>query len=174
MEGIPAPLHINGKWDLTLGDVSPRRIDYLYSWTDDPQTRHFSGSGIYDIDFILGENYVNEQTVLQLNPGKVGVVAEIFVNDIKAGTVWMREQNINITDFVKKGRNHLRIKATNLLINRVSAMTKPLPVPKEIRAQYGGALELKSMPREFGYDALPASGLLGPVRIEALKKVKID
>ena len=174
VSGIPAPLNISGKWKLKLGGNPPKEINFLSSWTDDPQMRHFSGTGVYDIDFRLDEKYVNDNIILKLDLGKVGVVAEIIINDKNAGTVWMRDQKTDITKLVKKGRNHLQVKVTNLLINRVSAMTKPLPLPKEMLEHYGGPLDVTNLPREFGYDALPASGLLGPVRIETLKKVAIE
>ena len=174
IDGIPAPLNIAGKWELKLGDNAAEELDHLYSWTDNPQMRHFSGTGTYDLDFNLSGAYVNENIRLMLDLGKVGVVAEVSVNGEKAGTVWMREQKLDISKAVKKGQNHLQVKVTNLLINRISAMTKPLPVHRDIQARYGGALKVKQMPREFGYEALPASGLLGPVVIKAVKQVQID
>ena len=174
INGIPAPLNISGKWKLQLGDSQAKEMYNLFSWTDDVQMRHFSGTGVYDIDFRLDENFVNDNILLKLDLGKVGVVAKISINGKNAGTVWMCDQKTDITKLVKKGRNHLRVKVTNLLINRVSAMTEPLPVPKDMLKHFGGPLKVEHLPREFGYEALPASGLLGPVRIEALKKVEIE
>jgi len=43
--------------------------------------------------------------ILYLNPGKVGEVAEVFINGQNAGITWMRSQDINITGLVKKGKN---------------------------------------------------------------------
>jgi hypothetical protein len=81
-----------------------------------------------------------------------------------------------ITKLVKAVENKMEILLTNALINRVSAMTEPNPIPAELVPVYGSAPTLTSgiLPREFGFQPLPASGLMGPVVIIPLKKVTVS
>ena len=102
---------------------------------------------------------------MYLDLGKVGNIAEAKINGKEAGIVWMRGQKPEVTGVLKSGLNHLEIMVTNTLINRISAMKEPNPVPDYLIARYGEKDKLKEVPREFGFSPLPAAGLLGPVRL---------
>lgn len=84
----------------------------------------------------------------------------------------MQGQTLDVTELVLSGNNSLTIWVTNTNINRVSAFTEPVPVPEELTGRFGKATA-ERLPREFGFDALPASGLLGPVKIIPYKEVSI-
>jgi len=88
----------------------------------------------------------------------------------------MTGQTLDITGLVHKGENSLVIHVTNTNINRVSAFKEPLPVPLDLQQIYGKRKTGGSgrIPREFGFEPLPSSGLLGPVLIIPRKKVKIS
>ena len=180
MHGVPAPYHISGNWKMELeGKQFPkitRTTQVLSSWTDDTATRHFSGTGKYEIGFELPAAYVNNDMELLLDVGKVGQIAEVFVNGKNAGVIWMRGQNLEISQLVQTGENKLVLLVTNTLINRISAMTEPNPVPENLVERFGSAPTPTpgSLPREFGFQPLPASGLLGPVKIVPVKKVRIE
>ena len=148
----------------------------LSSWTDDETTRHFSGTGKYEINFELPAGYVNPELELLLDVGKVGQIAEVFINGKNAGVIWMRGQNLEISKLIKIGENKMEVLVTNTLINRVSAMTEPNPVPAELVPVYGSAPAQSpgSLPREFGFQPLPVSGLMGPVTIIPVKKVLVE
>jgi hypothetical protein len=62
---------------------------------------------------------------------------------------------------------------TNTLINRVSGFTEPRPVPEELVGRFGSRTTPSGMPPEFGFEPLPASGLMGPVKIRVSKMVGI-
>jgi len=179
VSGIPAPLLVSGQWTLTFeGKGFPgmtKTMDRLISWTDDPKTRHFSGTGRYEIQFDLPQEYVAANIILQLDLGRVGNIADVRLNGKKAGIIWMREQTMDITRLARTGKNKLVVDVTNTLINRVSAMKKAPPVPKELVPHYGAgtAKAATRIPREFGFKALPASGLMGPVKITAQKRMDV-
>lgn len=86
----------------------------------------------------------------------------------------MRDQKLDITGVVKEGDNKLVILVTNTLINRVSAMKEPPPVPEDIVSRFGNGIIIKDIPREFGFKPLPASGLIGPVQIMPMLAVTVD
>ena len=53
-------------------------------------------------------------------------------------------------------------------------MTKPPAVPDELVSRFGSGAVLTETPREFGFKALPASGLIGPAQIIAVKEIKAE
>ena len=174
---VPAPLNIAGNWHFLLsGKDFPgmeTTINTLYSWTDGPKTRHVSGQGKYEIEFDVPDLYLNSDNVVLLDLGKVGNIAEVVLNGHKVGTVWMREQKLNVTEALKSGKNKLVVLVTNTGINRASAFKEPPPVPQELVARFGSGLVYQSA-REFGFSPLPPSGLMGPVRLIIKKKVKTE
>jgi len=177
VSGLPSPMVINGNWKLTLESNHfkkvEKRLNYLGSWTEDEGTKHFSGTGKYTIEFEVPEEYINPDLKLELDLGKLGNVAEVLVNGKKAGTIWMKGQKYEITNFLKKGQNKLTVYVTNTNINRVSGFNEITPVPLDLVEKYGTA-KATSLPREFGFEPLPPSGLMGPVKINPIKIVKIS
>jgi len=179
VEDIPAPFRIDGHWRMTLaGDNFPpvdSTLTHLVSWTENPLTEHFSGSGHYETAFDLPEEYLAPDLQLQLDLGRVGNVAVVELNDNNLGTVWVRDQVLDITKAVRHGRNRLVIVVTNTLINRVSGLEEPVPIPGDLVDHYGSdtTAHSASFRGSIGFRPLPASGLLGPVRILAAKRVDI-
>jgi len=181
VKNIPAPFIISGDWkstfvenDITVLDTSFSR---LTSWTENDKTRHFSGTATYNINFDLHEEYISDDHVLLLDPGKVGNIAEVELNGVKVGTTWMREQTLDISDVLISGTNHLKIFITNTLINRISAMKTAPPVPEHLVSKFGSGITTYSAGMqktiEMGFKPLPQSGLMGPVTIKVLKKVNV-
>ena len=175
---IPSPFIISGDWKMTLEGQDFEKLDttltYLYSWVNNLRTEHFSGTGLYEINFDLPKEYIANNHLLRLDLGKMGNVAEVELNGEHLGTVWMRGQTLDVTQAARAGKNHMLVWVTNTLINRVSAFKEPNPVPEHLVPLYGRKASLsKRVPPEFGFAPLPASGLLGPVKIKVLKKVKI-
>ena len=175
--GIPAPLLISGNWNMELkGDNFPlltKKMVSLSSWIDDQPTRNFSGTGRYEITFKLPAEYVQKELKLFLDLGKVGNIAEVHLNDQLLGTTWMRSQKLEATGVVKAGENKLVVLVTNTLINRISAMKEPPPVPQNLVSRFGSGAVSTETPREFGFKPLPPSGLIGPVQIIPVKEVDI-
>jgi len=178
VDRLPASFLISGNWKLELTmegkELFHIKTDTLFSWTNRPETRHFSGTGHYEISFELPASYVAPDTRLLLDLGKVGNVAEVSLNDKKAGIVWMRGQKLDITKLVATGVNKLEVQVTNTLINRVSAMTRPPEIPASLVERFGTKDINEGTPREFGFKPLPASGLMGPVQIIPEKLIDLN
>ena len=192
VEGIPAPFGIAGAWQLALGGEgfsrtepgapsnasAPHKRDlaHLGSWTDDPATRHFSGTGRYTKTFDLPAEYVREDLKLELRLGDVGNIADAELNGTRAGVIWMRGQALDVTRLVKGGRNHLTVDVINTLINRVAGWKTVPELPGPLKQLYGHGIDDESPQARalFGFEPLPRSGLLGPVTITPLKRVRVD
>ncbi|MCP4644025.1 MAG: hypothetical protein GY851_26520, partial [bacterium] len=108
-EAIPAPYTVSGEWRLTLnGRDFPSfetTLTRLASWTEDPRTKHFSGTGVYEIDFELPAAYFVEGLELALDLSVVGAIAEVELNDKPIGTRWMRGQLIELEGAARPGAN---------------------------------------------------------------------
>ncbi len=179
VEGLPARFEISGRWKLELeGRDFPRRekiLDRLESWTEDPATRHFSGTGITGIDFELPASYIAGDILLRLDLGAVGDIAEVELNGVPLGVAWMRGQRLEAGRAARAGRNHLAVKVTNTLIHRVSGWKSTPPVPEELVPLLGAGIreDASSSRNIFGFEPLPRSGLLGPVTLIPMKKVRV-
>ena len=179
VKDVPVPFVINGNWQLTLqGKDFPRlekKINYLSSWVEDPKTKHFSGTGRYEIEFDLPDGYCEKNNILKLDLGKMGNIAEAELNGQKIGTIWMRDQKLDVSQTLKTGSNRLVVWVTNTNINRVSAFKETPPVPEELVPRFGSGTTSFSArrPAELGFEPLPPSGLMGPVRIIVVKKFQL-
>lgn len=179
---------LDGPWRLQLGaGAAWKSVSDLASWTDDPASRHFSGTGIYETGFVIDAARLRKGARVELDFGRVGEIAEVEVNGRAAGVSWMPPHRLDVTEYLRPGRNDLVVRVTNLLINRVAGLAATPPVPRELVADYGQALEAR--PGQWSGDPepaycrdwrimtailekkekdlapLPPSGLLGPVRV---------
>jgi len=157
VRGIPAPSMLAPRWRLTLGN-KVLELDQLESWTEIPGQRFYSGRGVYEADFRVPP-YEGLGVVLDL--GAVRETADIRLNGMPAGVVWMRPHRVDVTTLLKPGLNNVRVDVTNLLINKILG-GGPIDYSK-VYEKYG-----ERFPRgdewDLIRDPLP-SGLLGPVRL---------
>ena len=128
----------------------------------------------------------NRRVVLDL--GRVEVIAEVWLNARKAGTVWKEPYRVDITDAVHQGTNRLEVRVATLWPNRLIG-DEQLPVENDygLRDEQGndphGIVRLPDWyrdgrPKPSGgrttfttwrfydkHEPLVASDLLGPVRL---------
>jgi hypothetical protein len=157
-----------------------RQVAYpkLRSWTEDPETRFFSGQAVYERTFPVGEtaaSFVLEfgdgavvAERVQNQPGMqacldspVREAAVVYLNGRRAGSVWAPPYSLDVTPFVRTGENSIRIVVGNLAINRMAG--SPPPDYGPLHARFGRRFDPQDMEN---LQALP-SGLLGPVRLAA-------
>jgi hypothetical protein len=183
VSGIPEPIELKNDWNLSMEGYRftklERQIRELKSWTEDPATAHFSGTGRYRTTFEVPIDFAEPEMEVTLDLGKVGDVAEVSVNDHPVGVAWMQPYTINVTSAIKPGLNQLEILVTNTLINYVSGLDRLPDVPEELTAHYGTSADTYRTgtmiweTREKGFRPLPLSGLLGPVMIIPRRKVTL-
>ncbi len=123
--------------DVSLGDW--RNLGLTY----------YSGQAAYEKQIELGE--LPDQPRIVLSLGRVGMCAQVSVNGRDAGYCFFAPYELDITEHVLPGINHLRIVVANTLSNHY--------------AQFD---ELRDQPLSAGGDRPErrASGLLGPVAIQ--------
>jgi hypothetical protein len=172
---IPAPIELAGPWELRFPknmDVPERLVlDRLVSWSDQPEepVQYFSGTASYGREF----EAPTPTGELLLDLGRVEALAEVLVNGENLGVLWKPPFRVSLTRAVKPGRNRLEVRVTNVWLNRLLGDKKhPHGFPG------GGALQFKpylaaDISRQIGEAAAP-SGLLGPVRLIAGRRVHVE
>jgi hypothetical protein len=154
------PIPVNGPWRVQFppGRGAPPSVvlEKLISWSEHAEqgVRHFSGTAIYTAEVEVSATALAAGTAWHLDLGKVKEVAEVTLNGSKAGVLWKTPFREDVTNAVKRGRNRIEIKVTNLWPNRLIG-DSALPVERRIASTNWN-------PYQTG-DALFESGLLGPV-----------
>jgi hypothetical protein len=187
LPSVPPPLEIGGPWDVTFapGLGAPERATFaeLRSWSahENAGIRYFSGAATYRKTFRLAPADVGPGRQLELDLGRVAVIAEVNVNGRDLGTLWKAPYRVDVTDCARAGENTLSIRVVNLWVNR---MIGDEQLPEDSERNPDGTLKawppwLKDgEPDPAGRftftswrlwkknDAPIESGLLGPVRLE--------
>jgi hypothetical protein len=87
--------------------------------------------------------------------------AVVYVNQERAGSIWSPPYSIEVTKYLKRGENHIRILVGNTAINYLSG--RKLPDYKLLNLRYGERFQPQDMQN---LQPLPA-GLIRGVRLVA-------
>ena len=179
--GIPAPLDLSSGWQVSFGPKgAPIRMDRLRSWTEDEETRYFSGQAAYEKTVDVPKSMIQEGLAVRLDFGEgqpvprtatkgsgmqawldapVRDAALVYINDRLAGSVWCPPYWIEVTSLIRPGENKIRIVVGNTAINHMAG--RRLPDYRLLNMRYGVRFEPQDMDKVV---PIP-SGLLGPVRL---------
>lgn len=180
VEDLPALYEVSGAWDIAFfeenGEQKSYRWSVLKSWTENADLRHFSGRACYKTTFNIPAAYFAPDTHLRLSLGAVGNVAEIRLNQQDVGVQWMTGQDFPIDGLALVGENTLEICVTNTLINHVSGLQAFPEVAADLQPFLGKGIQdvTPEASKLIGFEPLPRSGLLGPVRIAPLREVHVS
>lgn len=194
VNSIPKLIDLSNNWIVVFPSASQKTInekfEKLISWSNhkNEDVQHFSGTATYTKEFEISEDLLQKDKQLELDLGSVAVIAEVFINGKKVSTLWKAPYRIYIDDFVKKGTNTLEIKVTNLWPNKLigdeSVSLDYERKGNKIKKLPDWLLNNKERPSKrttFSSwkhwskdDALLTSGLLGPIKININKVLKIE
>ena len=168
---IPAPEAVLLGWAVTFQEArgAPEgaiAFNQLISWTERPEEgiKYFSGTATYEKDIHISAERLQEDRRVWLDLGQVEQLAEVSVNGTSLGVLWKKPFKVDITDVVKSGANHVKVKVTNCWKNRILGDWK-LPADQKITwTLYPFYHDDKDAP-------LMPSGLLGPVRLLSAESI---
>jgi len=168
-------------WTVTFPNLGRTvHMDRLHPWTDEEETRFFSGDAVYEKNFDVSPKILNSSFRVYLDFGSGTVVerpqkghprlrawlespvreaAEVVVNGQPAGSIWKPPYEIEISGALRPGDNHLKITVENLAINWLAG--RSLRNYRLLNNRYGERFAPQDMEN---LQPLP-SGLLGPVRL---------
>jgi hypothetical protein len=185
LRAAPPAIDLSGQWQVSFGQNSPpKTMDHLKSWTDDKETRYFSGLATYERDVALPKSMIQPGLAIRLDFGEgrpvpprdlrsgmqawleapVREAAVIYVNDQRAGSVWCPPYSLDVTSFLKAGTNHVKVVVGNLALNYMAGHS--LPDYRLLNLRYGVRFEAQDMDK---IQPVPA-GLLGPIRLVPVVK----
>lgn len=154
---------INTPWQVTFekGKRGPEEevtFGQLTDWSlsEDTRIRNFSGNAVYKTTLSLDE--IPSDKELYLDLGKVMVMAKVKLNGKDVGGVWTMPYRLNISDYVQKGENRLEVEVVNNWMNRLIGDQQ---LPENERGTWTNVNPWRAD------SPLQASGLLGPVEIQA-------
>ncbi len=173
------PVEIKGTWKTDFiegGPVIPasRDLNTLMSWTDfgGEDVRNFSGTARYSISF---KRPSGKADAWVLNLGKVCESASIVLNGKELAVLIGPEYKITIDRKLLKPVNTLEIRVSNLMANRIAYLDRTNITWKKFY-NVNMAAKLRQNIKNGIFDASGweprESGLLGPVTMTQMKKVK--
>lgn len=163
----PAPLRTQeatGEWDVTFESAfktpSPVRMATLDNLSDNANDsiRYFSGTATYTTSVSLDRAGRGEHMFLAFD--NVGTMAKVYINGKYAGGVWTAPYRLDVTDFVKNGRNDVKVEVVNTWVNRIVG---DMNLPESERETYLFVNHLNAK------TPLPPSGIIGKVKFETVK-----
>lgn len=176
---VSAPVGITGSWKISFIEGGPqipatKETEKLSSWTEfgGDDVKNFSGSANYSIAF---KKPPEKADAWLLNLGKVCESARVSLNGKEIAVLIGPEFKVIIDSKLIKTNNILEIKVSNLMANRIAYLDRnnigwkrfyninfAARLPQNLK---NGIFDASSwQPRE--------SGLIGPVTITTLKKMK--
>lgn len=183
-EQVPAPVDLSTDWRVTFGEKgTPLVMKTLRSWTDDEETRYYSGLATYEKSFELPPGFMRKGLRVRLefvgatlvqapaNPrangmralleGPVREAAVVEINGRRVGSVWCPPYAIDVTTSLRAGENRLRIVVANTAINYMAGHA--LPDYRLLNLRYGERFQPQDMDK---VQPVP-SGLLGKITLTA-------
>ncbi len=151
--------------DSLTGDEASGRFNFkgLADWSTHPEKaiRYFSGTAIYNVDFIVDSD-LNDEASYFLDLGEVHVSASVKLNGRDLGVVWCAPWRVDVSEALVKGANQLEIEVVNCWPNRLIGDGK---LPDEQRRTHTN-INVYYGPKRSGEEhKLLPSGLLGPVTL---------
>ena len=184
---VPAPrlapatqlADLGADWQLRFPGAPAARMPVLRSWTDNPATRYFSGEAVYtrDVD-VTAAQLTGARISLDFGPGTalaatpavpagmramfdspLREAAVVLVNGQRAGALWHPPYVLDITRWLRPGRNQLEVRVANLALNARAGRSEP--DYRLLAARYGERFK----PQDTALVKPQPSGMLGPVRL---------
>ncbi|KAM5353547.1 hypothetical protein ACJ41O_000197 [Fusarium nematophilum] len=171
-----------GPWDLTIESWVPSsdtsdshsvieelRLgpqNTLVPWSKIPAAQNASGIGIYTASFVLPQStYLkSDQIATLINLGPVLNTLRAWVNGKELPAVDISEAEVDISKFVVKGKNTIKVEVSSTLFNAVKARVD------WVKNMGGGP----AFPALYTASDWQAYGLTGPVYIRTMRKVSVN
>ncbi|MEM9528557.1 MAG: glycosyl hydrolase, partial [Bacteroidota bacterium] len=116
-------LAIAGPWQVTFSEANgyggEETFTELVDWSahSNEAINYYSGTAIYRTTFTAIAPKSDERILLDL--GEVNLIAEVNLNGKKVGIDWLPPFQLDVTEQLQAGENHLEISVTNLWSNRL-------------------------------------------------------
>ncbi len=149
---------LDRSWQLTFRETERQmKTDTLFSWAShqDADVRYYSGHVRYKNTIDCRRLSPDSHVTLSL--GDVRDIAHVWLNGHDLGILWLPPYELDVTDYLRKGKNTLEIEVVNTWHNALRGLDQGTP-------PFDG-IWTNTRYRTKGDGLLP-SGLLGPVELK--------
>jgi hypothetical protein len=164
---LPSAIEVAGPWSLRLGDTPPVTLPRLVSWDTLEQGRGYSGWARYEADVEVGAWPADVEWALDL--GTVHETAQASLNGQDLGAAWKGLRRVRCGSALRPGSNRVVVEVANLWIHHMAA--RPTPDWRDVEETYGIRWGRYG---EVKPEKMPPAGLLGPVRLVPLRRVRVS
>ena len=177
VKSVPEDILITGSWKVKFpanwGAPPSAVFPELMSWTKhtDDGIKYFSGIARYHKEFEIPAGIVNSGSHIELDLGKVGLIADVYLNGRHLGILWKEPYRVDITAAAKSGKNRLVVEVANTWSNRLVGDSN---LPKDRRYTITNIQGPKTSGLQWKDAPLIESGLLGPVRVLTAEIIKLE
>lgn len=166
----PQPIELRGPWRVSfegVGAPAPQVFEQLVPWNRhaDPAIRFFSGAGDYRQAFTCDAAAAGSNVLAQIDLGDVRELAEVSLNGVPLGVAWKPPFQLDVTGKLHAGANEIVIRVVNTWANRLIG---DAALPEAERQTWTSFSHYQKT------DALPDSGLLGPVTVRIATAVTVS
>ena len=179
INSVPSDVKVKGPWNVSFEeerDVDTSLVlERLTSLTELSPTalQHYSGEVIYQTTITMNSEQLHEDLRWFIDLGEVGVVARLFVNGQSFGELWSRPLTADVTNALRVGQNEIKIEVATTWLNRlVGDLTFPEALPDSIKPKAFNT-QITFETRLTETTELQRSGLIGPVLLKPIKRVKL-
>ena len=177
----PRDIDLSSDWKLTFRGINQTiSMTKLHSWSDEERFRYYAGEVSYEKTFEVPADIVGKNSLaLEFGEGSpealpdplpefnmraylespVRDAAEVYINGTRAGVVWHPPYEIDLTAWLKPGKNDLKIVVGNTAINALAGQS--LPDYRLLNDRYGERFVPQGMDH---LQPLP-SGIVGELRL---------
>jgi hypothetical protein len=173
---LPTSVAIDGPWQLAFGSRPPAPLDRLRPWNEIDGGKGYSGWGVYQAKVQVPDLGADVEWFVDL--GEVRETAHVFLNGRDLGAAWKGRRRVACGPVIQAGTNDLRVEVANLWIHHVLA--HPPGDPARHLKGVGADPEVAETAGirwgtygEVPAEKLPPSGLLGPVVLVPMKRVRV-
>ena len=117
-------LDISDRWDVwfdpAMGGVGNVPFGELKSWSvnTNPEIKFYSGTAIYRKDFDIPETMLGGRIYLTFD--RIDDLGRVVINGAECAILWTPPYRVDITQYVKSGRNTIEVGVTNSWNNRLA------------------------------------------------------
>lgn len=111
---------INSTWTIDfncpyqrVGQMECRELEY-WNKSENSKIRYYSGTAVYKTSF----EWEDAKSAVFLQLPSNNCVTEVYINKQKAGIIWCSPWSLDVSPYLKKGKNELRLEVTNSWNNR--------------------------------------------------------
>lgn len=122
-------IKLDGSWTLAFDESAPKvskiwTLAKPQTWEslDDDSVKVTMGTGVYSTIVKLGKEDTKKHWAIDL--GDVRESARVYINGNFIGCAWSVPYILDCKDYLKKGKNEIRIEVTNLPANRIADMDR--------------------------------------------------